>query len=98
VPGQSLGCLYHYENTSLWKFSRFSVYDGTTALEKRAQEVKDGGQKVPIDGTDAAWFLYSAPDDLSRMVISVGDESLFMIFHGSSGDGVAAAKRLLHIG
>jgi hypothetical protein len=56
------------------------------------------GYRIPVTGQVAL----DAVGDLvnERIACSRGcrDESLFMIFHGSSRDGVAAAKRLLHLG
>jgi hypothetical protein len=94
-PGSTLNCGYDYRRgTAFWPFSSIEVFDGTTPLPTRAQETKSG-QKVSIEGTDAAWILYKPADGVSHILISSADESLFIIYHGNSADGIKHAKLLL---
>jgi hypothetical protein len=95
-PGTTLNCIYSNENTSgYWTFSTITVFDGTTP-PPWAEETK-AGQEVWIDGTDAAWTLYKPPpDDISHLLISSANESLFILYHGSADEGIEHAKLLLH--
>ena len=92
-------CTYSYKNTSgYWKFSAITVLDGSAPLPLRAQETKDRGEARSIEGTDNVWILHKPPpDDISHILISSADESLFILYHGSSDDGIEHAKRLLHL-
>jgi hypothetical protein len=99
-PGTTLNCVYSYKNTSgYFPISSITVFDGTTPLPLRARETKESGQKVPIEGTDAAWTLYKPPpNDISHILISSANESLLILYHGNSDDGIEHAKRLLRLG
>ena len=95
-PGRPLECIYDYDD-AVWRFSQIAVFDGTTPLGGRAQEVRDGGRQVTIERTDATWILESSAD-VNRMLISIGDEALYAAYHGNADDAKAAAKRLLKPG
>ena len=95
--GSKLECIYSYTNTSgYWTFSSISVLDGTAPLPSTAQETKEKGQARSIEGTDNVFILRKPPpNDISHLLINSGDESLFILYHGSPDDGIEHAKRLL---
>jgi hypothetical protein len=63
-PGSTLNCSYDNKNSTFSKFSSIAVFDGTRPLPLRAQETKELGRTVSIEGTDAAWVLDKPSDDL----------------------------------